>query len=143
MLEALIRIELLGQLRILHGDRIITRFRTYKTGVLLAYLAFYGGRSHPREELIELLWTDCDPVLGRNSLSQSLSSLRRQLEPPGTTSGTVLIADRATVQLNAQCYATDVEEFEAACLAFRTADLETDRSRTFNTVEKLYCGDLL
>src|SRR5581483_3417910 len=37
-------IDLLGRLQVRQGGRIINRFRTYKTGVLLAYLAFYPLR---------------------------------------------------------------------------------------------------
>ncbi|HLK60767.1 MAG TPA: BTAD domain-containing putative transcriptional regulator, partial [Chthonomonadaceae bacterium] len=111
------RIEMLGELKLLQGDRAITRFRTYKTGVLLAYLAFYRQRAHPREELIALLWPDCEPEAGRNSLSQALSSLRNQLEPPGVPAGAILRADRASVQIVAERVATDVVEFEAALRA--------------------------
>ena len=35
------RIELLGRLRVTHGDREITRFRTQKTRALLGYLAYF------------------------------------------------------------------------------------------------------
>ena len=49
------RIELLGWLRMVGADRVIDRFRTQKVAALLAYLAFHSQRSHPREELIEIL----------------------------------------------------------------------------------------
>ena len=45
------RIELLGGLRAVQGDRAITRFRTLKSGELLAYLAHHRQRPHPREVL--------------------------------------------------------------------------------------------
>jgi hypothetical protein len=35
------RIELFGGLRLLQGDRVITRFRTHKAATLLAYLALH------------------------------------------------------------------------------------------------------
>src|SRR6266852_1351613 len=60
--------------------RVLTRFQT-KVGTLLAYLAYHRHRSHRREALVELLWPECEPAIGRNNLSVSLSSLRRQLEP--------------------------------------------------------------
>ena len=40
MLKAPIKIELLGHLCITQGSRVINRFRTYKTGVLLGYLRY-------------------------------------------------------------------------------------------------------
>jgi predicted HTH domain antitoxin len=48
------RIELFGRLRAARDDRVITRFRTQKTGALLAHLAYYRDRLHPREVLIEV-----------------------------------------------------------------------------------------
>jgi DNA-binding SARP family transcriptional activator len=94
------RIELLGGLRAEAEDRVVSRFRTQKTGALLAYLAFYLRRSHPREELIELFWPEADREAGRHSLSTALSWLRRLLEGPDWLPGTVLVADRTSVQLN-------------------------------------------
>src|SRR5687768_15331048 len=106
------RVELLGGLRVQVQERIITRFRTQKAAALLAYLAYYRERSHPREILIELLWPEVDLEVGRHRLSTALSSLRLQLEPPGVLTGSVLLADRASVGLNAQAVTTDVVEFE-------------------------------
>jgi hypothetical protein len=111
------RIDLLGWLRAVQGDRVIRHFRMQKTGALLAYLSFNCHRSHRRQELIELLWPEIDPAAGRHNLRQSLFSLRRQLEPPGVPQGAVILADRATVQLNPTVCLTDVAEFEAACRA--------------------------
>ena len=114
MEAAICRVEMLGGLRIVQAGRVITRFRTYKTGALLAYLAYFL-RPHPREALIELLWPDCEPDAGRNSLSKALSSLRNQVEPPGVApAGSVIVADRAFVGLNPDAVSTDVADFEAA-----------------------------
>src|ERR1051325_9921325 len=108
------RIQLFGSLRVSQGERVITRFRTQKTAALLAYLAFYLGRSHTREMLIEQCWPDSGPESGRHSLSLALSSLRNQLEPPGVPAGSVIIADRYSVELNPDAIETDVREFERA-----------------------------
>ncbi len=143
MLKAPFKFEFLGCFCIRQGRRKIDRFRTYKTGVLLAFLAYYGKRPHPREELIEMLWTECDPALGRNSLSQSLSSLRRQLEPPGVASGEVLQADRYKIRLNPATYQTDVEDFEDTCRTFQSAEREAERDVAFSNLLKLYGGEFL
>jgi len=108
------RIELLGRLRAEVAGLVVTRFRTQKTAALLAYLAVHRNRDHPREVLIELLWPGCHPRHGRNSLSQALSSLRHQLEPPGVPAGTVIVADRTNVRLHPDAFTTDVADFEAA-----------------------------
>src|ERR1051326_3118100 len=108
------RIELFGGLRLQQGDRLITRFRSQRTAALLAYLAYYRQRRHPREVLIDLLWPEYDLHAGRNSLSVALSSLRHQLEPPGVPAGAILQADRVSVGLNSAVVSTDVAEFESA-----------------------------
>jgi DNA-binding SARP family transcriptional activator len=97
---ALWRIELLGWLRAVSANRVVTRFRTHKTGALLAYLAYYHDRPHPREVLIELLWPESEPRAGRGSLRKALSSLRLQLEPPDVPPGAIILADGDTIQLN-------------------------------------------
>src|SRR3979409_973163 len=94
------RIELLGWLRAVRTDQSISRFRSRQHAGLLAYLAYYSQRSHPREELVELLWPESDPAKGRHRLCQALYSLRRQLEPPGTAHGALLQATRHSLGLN-------------------------------------------
>lgn len=123
------RIELLGQLRLRVGDSDVTRFRTYKTGALLAYLAYHLGRPSPREELIEMLWPETSPDQSRNSLSQSLSSLRHILEPPGIASGTVLEAGRHTVRLLENSVETDVNEFKELAKIAEQARLRDELPR--------------
>jgi DNA-binding SARP family transcriptional activator len=88
-MDARWRIELLGGLRAVGGERVLTRFRTRKTAVLFACLASHLPRSVSRAELIDRFWPDAEPDRGRQSLSQALSSLRCQLEPPGVPTGAV------------------------------------------------------
>ena len=113
----LARVELLGGLRAEQEGRAITRFQTHKAGALLAYLAFYPQRSHPRELLIDVLWPESEPVSARHKLSMALSSLRRQLEPPAVPVGAVIIANPSSIQLNPDGSRTDVADFETALRA--------------------------
>jgi len=116
------RIQMFGGLRAECGERDVAHFRTQKTGSLLAYLAFHLDRSHPREILTEILWPECAPAAGRQSLSMALSSLRHQLEPPGVPAGSVIQADRFAVQLNPSVVKTDVAGFEEALQRAAVAD---------------------
>lgn len=61
MLTSRWRNHLFGDLQIQQDERVITRFRTQKTGVLLACLAFQAAHSHTREHLVELLWPEDEP----------------------------------------------------------------------------------
>lgn len=134
---------MLGWMRAQSGDLTLTRFRTQKTALLLARLALFPQRTHPREELTDLLWPDADRDAGRNSLKQSLAILRRLLEPPGTPAGSVLIADRVGVRLNPDAVSTDAADFEAALQdAARRPDLEA-RAEDIGRARALYQGELL
>lgn len=137
------RIELLGRLRATQGDRVVTRFRARKTGLLLAYLAYYIQRPHPREALIDLLWPEADLSPGRGNLSKELSSLRRQLEPPGVPVGAVIVADHFAVQLNPAACVTDVAQFESALQSASRAGNDRDSVCRLVEAVELYAGELL
>src|SRR5438105_6954143 len=77
------RIELLGNLRALSGDIVVSRFRAEKSGFLLAYLALYRQRAHSREALADLFWPHEETETARHRLRNALSALRRRLEQPG------------------------------------------------------------
>jgi predicted ATPase/DNA-binding SARP family transcriptional activator len=137
------RIKLLGTLHATLGDRVVTRFRSQKIAALFAYLAYDMHRSHSRDELIDRLWPECDPDVARNRLRVSLTSLRRQLEPPGVPAGTVIVADRAAVQLNPHACVTDVTQFEAAIEAADRAEGVTVQLQRLTEAVALYRGALL
>ncbi len=139
-------IGLLGGLRIEMSGASVSRFRSQKTGALLAYLACHNKRTHPREELCDLFWPDDDLEAGRRSLRVALSSLRRQLEPPPTPPNSVLVADRLNVRLNPAAAVTDVARFETA---LRDADQAKKRGDAAGQAEllgraiALYAGPFL
>jgi DNA-binding SARP family transcriptional activator len=144
------RIELFGGLRAERGSAagcagapVLNHFRTQKTGVLLAYLAYYRQRAHAREELIELLWPGCEPHLGRNNLSKELSWLRDQLEPPDVPAGAILVTDRLSVGLNPAALSTDVATFETALQLAERAGDSTDRAQSLIHAAEAYHGPLL
>lgn len=137
------RIELFGGLRVIHGDRTISRFQTQKTGALLAYLAMHIDRPIAREVVAELLWPDGDPIAIRNRLNQAVSSLRRQLHPPGIDPGSILVADHHTVALNASIVTVDVIEFMNAIKAAKEEADEAQKCIYLQRAVGLYRGDLL
>jgi len=109
-----LRIELFGGLRVRQGPRVIERFRTQKTASLLAHLATFGDQSHSREALADRFWPEQDPDAARLSLNSALYSLRKQLEPPGTPRGSVIVGDRHVIHLNLAAYASDLQEMREA-----------------------------
>jgi predicted ATPase/DNA-binding SARP family transcriptional activator len=138
-----LRIGMFGGLSVQQNDRLITQFRTYKTGALLAFLACHRARPHTREELIALLWPESDLEQGRPSLSVALSSLRHQLEPPGVPAGALLMANRATVQINSATCETDVDAFNAVVTAAATAGTFAEQAKYVGDAIALYRGEFL
>jgi predicted ATPase/DNA-binding SARP family transcriptional activator/Tfp pilus assembly protein PilF len=137
------RIILLGRLRAEGDGQLLERFRSQKTGALLATLAYFLHRSHLRDALIEWLWPGDDPQAGRNRLSVALSSLRQQLEPPGVPAGSVLIADRTSIRLNPEAITTDVTAFQAALQSAESAGSPREQAERLGEAVALYRGELL
>lgn len=135
-------IKLFGWLRVTMGDRVVSRFPTKKCASLLAFLAFHLDDPHSREVLTEMLWPDADPEAAGNRFRVTLSSLRGVLEPDGVTPGSVLIADRTTVQLSPAAVATDVQHFKRALTEASAVSGEL-REECFTRACTLYGGDLL
>jgi predicted ATPase/DNA-binding SARP family transcriptional activator len=136
-------VQLLGGLNANNGEHILTRFRTQRTRALFAYLAYFRRKAHLREALIEWLWPDADIASAQHNLRNALSSLRRQLEPPATPAGTVLLTDRLSVQLNPDALVTDVAQFEAKLVKARAATSTPERVRLLCDALDRYAGALL
>src|SRR5207247_4278234 len=98
---------------------------------------------HPRTQLIELLWPGCEPAAGRDRLSAALSSLRRQLEPPGPLTGTVIRATRSDVCLNSAAITTDVAEFHSAIRSAARAGIPAEQKQFLAQAVEQYRGTLL
>jgi predicted ATPase/DNA-binding SARP family transcriptional activator len=137
------RISMFGSLQAQQGEREISRFRSERTGALLAYLAYHVGKPHRREALAETIWPGQTPRAGRTSLNTAVYSLRRQLEPPGVPRGTVIQSDRFAIQLNPSAVTTDVQEFEAALRRASDADTVATRVQHLTDAVRLYVGELL
>ncbi|HEV2474176.1 MAG TPA: BTAD domain-containing putative transcriptional regulator, partial [Chthonomonadales bacterium] len=135
------RISLFGQLRARRGETCVTHFATARTAALLGYLALFRRRGHTRENLAELLWPEAELDSGRASLRTALSSLRRILEPEET--GQVILADRATIQLNPELVSSDVSDFERALRAASKAGEAAERVRLLSYAAGLFQGELL
>jgi DNA-binding SARP family transcriptional activator len=137
------RVELFGALRVRYAGRVVERFPTQKAAALLAHLALYPHRRHAREALIDWLWPDSELAAGLHSLRQALSSLRHQLEPPGTPAGALLRTDRLFVQINPDLLITDVAEFETALQATGRERDPAARAENLGRAAELYRGELL
>jgi DNA-binding SARP family transcriptional activator len=73
------RLELLGDLLIRSADGSLVTIGAKKSQALLAYLAVKPGQHVSREKLAGLLWSSTGPDQARQSLRQTLSSVRKDL----------------------------------------------------------------
>jgi predicted ATPase/DNA-binding SARP family transcriptional activator len=137
------RIQLLGELRVTLAGSALAPALPRKIGGLLGYLACFLHRSHPRDLLIELFWPDVDVEAGRASLRSALPLLRRLLEPPGVTLGSLLLADRQTVRLDPERVTTDVAEFEWNLQAATRAASPGEQALLLERALSSYGGELL
>ena len=125
------RIAFLGKISATREGTTLSRFESSRAVALLARLALFPRRTHPREELCELLWPEVEPEIARTRLRHTLRTLRGPLEA-GLSPGSVLVADRTSVRVNPDAVTTDVTEFERAV---KQKDLDAAR--------ELYAGELL
>ena len=136
-------IELLGGLVVRQEQRVLSRFPTRKSASLLAYLACFKAKAHGREQLADRFWPGLEPEAARHNLRQTLFSLRRLLEPPGVPAGSILIADKAQIRLNAKAVRTDVAEFEHLLHVAARAVPLTERLLALEQAAALYKGEFL
>lgn len=125
------RTRLLGRVEVTNGDITVSRFESSRCAVLLARLAMYSRRVHPREELAELLWPGSDPGASRQRLRQALFSLRTQLAGPEEF-GQVILSDKNGIWINPAHASNDVADFEEAL-----------GKEDYGTAKSLYCGELM
>ena len=119
----------------------VTRFRTRKAASLLGFLALHPG-AHGRETIGTLLWPDLSPAQVRNNLRVALSALRAQIEPTDVAAGSILIANRQHIGLNAQAFRCDVMEFQQAWQRVENSYGE-NRLRALREIFESYGGRLL
>ncbi|MCZ6723015.1 MAG: hypothetical protein O6938_03750, partial [Gammaproteobacteria bacterium] len=106
---SVLKLKLLGQMECGTSTDSLLALSTRKSEMLLAYLALAPGVRHPRERLINLLWSDRGEEQARNSLRQSLSSIKKSLK---AACPLLLEVDRTTVRVNPNLIQVDALEFE-------------------------------
>ncbi|WGY02841.1 tetratricopeptide repeat protein [Nocardioides sp. QY071] len=142
----LVSVHLLGSFAVLVGERPVpaSAWGSRKARDAVKYLAVRGGRPVSRDALAEVLWPGQRGTSAR--LSVVLSTLRSVLDPDKAHDpDRFVVADRATVRLDAEVVELDAVAFETS--ARRALDL-SDRPGT-DAVEALqeaiahYNGPLL
>ena len=97
---ALLRIQLLGAVRVFHAEHSYDARLTQTLQPLLAWLVLNRKKTHAREALTELFWGEQRGDRARRCLSTALWRLKQALEPDGVQPGAYLISTTATVGFN-------------------------------------------
>jgi DNA-binding SARP family transcriptional activator len=141
----LLAVHFLGTFGVtINGIEVDTASRRRSRDVL-AYLLAHGPRPVPQEVLMDAFWPAAEPDSARNNLHVSLSLARRALGVAWP--GPVIERRFAGYQISDQVKVwSDVEQFEAACNAGRSADRAGDREtalRSYEAASQLWHGDFL
>ncbi len=127
------RLELLGDLLIRSGDGALVTIGAKKSQALLAYLAMKPVQHVSREKLAGLLWSSTGPDQARQSLRQTLSTIRKELSQIAPKQKT-LIEDGDLLSLD-RSVTCDVPELESLI------NINTETS--LKQAIELYRGDFL
>lgn len=105
-------ITLLGALNILLDGESIKGLDSDKTRALLVYLALEADQPQRRDFLAEMFWPEKPEGVGRDSLKQALSNLRKALRERNAKTPFLLIS-REEIQFNTDSHFwADVNEFQ-------------------------------
>src|SRR5881394_1425122 len=116
------RLELLGDLLIRSGDGALVTIGAKKSQALLAYLAMKPLQHVSREKLAGLLWSSTGPDQARQSLRQTLSTLRKELSNISSEEK-ILVEEGDLLGLDESLVDCDVAKFESLVAAGTDAAL--------------------
>jgi DNA-binding SARP family transcriptional activator len=129
-----LRLELLGDLQIRSGSGALINVSARKSQAMLAYLAMRPGQLVSRDKMAGLLWSSTATEQARQSLRQTLSSLRKELSTI-SPDRKILLEEGDFLGLDTTAVEVDTVEFEALI-----ADGSVD---ALANATCLYRGDLL
>ena len=131
---AVLYLELLGDFRMKSESRALITISAKKSQAMLAYLGVKPAQMVSRDKMAGLLWSSTATEQARQSLRQTLSSLRKELSQI-SADRKILVEEGDFLSLDPALVQVDVAEFEK--LAASTSD-ENLRKAT-----ALYRGDFM
>lgn len=142
-----IRAYCLGSFDIYINWTKIDGWHSLKAKSLLKYLVTRKGKPVNRDVLVETLWPNCDPEVGRHNLKAAVYSLRQSLFPKGhnprTPSPITYSEGQYSINPGAETW-VDVDEFEQHWLAGRGMEKKgksQEAATEYRLAEELYRGD--
>lgn len=132
-MTALLNLELLGDFRLRNAANALVTISARKSQAMLAYLGVKPGQLVSRDKLANLLWSSTAPEQARQSLRQTLSTLRKELALVSPQK--ILVEDGDFLTLDPALVRVDVVEFEHM--------VATGSPEALDPATRLYAGDFL
>lgn len=130
---AVLNLELLGDFRLRSDSGSLVTISAKKSQAMLAFLGVKPSQLVSRDKMASLLWSSTAPEQARQSLRQTLSTLRKELA--NVSSQKILVEEGDFLALDANLVHVDVVEFESL-VAAGTAE-------ALDPATRLYSGDFL
>jgi len=130
---ALLHLELLGDFRLRSESGSLIPISARKSQAMLAYLAVKPSQLVSRDKMASLLWSSTAPEQARQSLRQTLSTMRRELA--AVSPQKLLVEEGDFLSLDASLVYCDVAEFESL--------VATGTPEALDPATRLYSGDFL
>ena len=130
---AVLHLELLGDFRLRTESGSLVTISARKSQAMLAYLAVKPGQLVSRDKMAALLWSSTAPEQARQSLRQTLSTMRRELA--AVSPQKILVEEGDFLSLDAALVYCDVVEFESL--------VATGTAEALDPATRLYTGDFL
>lgn len=130
---AVLHLELLGDFRLRTESGSLVTISARKSQAMLAYLGVKPAQLVSRDKMAGLLWSSTAPEQARQSLRQTLSTLRRELA--AVSPQKILLEEGDFLSLGASAVHCDVVEFETL--------VATGTAEALDPATRLYGGDFL
>jgi DNA-binding SARP family transcriptional activator len=130
---AVLHLELLGDFRLRSESGSLITISARKSQAMLAYLAVKPNQLVSRDKMASLLWSSTAPEQARQSLRQTLSTMRRELA--AVSPQKLLVEEGDFLSLDASLVYCDVAEFESL--------VATGTPEALDPATRLYSGDFL
>jgi DNA-binding SARP family transcriptional activator len=130
---AVLHLELLGDFRLRTESGSLITISARKSQAMLAYLAVKPAQLVSRDKMAALLWSSTAPEQARQSLRQTLSTMRRELA--AVSPQKILVEEGDFLSLDASQVHCDVAEFESL--------VATGTAEALDPATRLYTGDFL
>jgi DNA-binding SARP family transcriptional activator len=130
----LLRLDLLGDLQMRSDSGSLVTISAKKSQALLAYLGVKPSQRVSREKIASLLWSSTGPDQARQSLRQTLSTLRKELTQLSPDEK-ILIEESDLLGLDESAVECDVAAFESLVAA--------GTEEALSQASHLYRGDFL